>query len=785
MWQDEAELANMYLEEDRNRRSSGSSSPGYHFTSSQTLRRNLKAAFDEELPENQAISDLFMANNSEGAFTRPPLLPVRSKFKKSKTKKNFSVYLRIRPLSSKENNESTIEILKPAGDALPTTIRTFPPSLSNAYKMNINRPSQNNSMYAKEFNFDQVIGPETSQETVYSTVAAPLVKDLFDRPDPLLTTKKMSQKSALLFSYGITNAGKTHTVLGNMASSNQKDWGIIPRTIHDIFRQTRVASVPGNSNSSNASSLYISFFEVYNENIYDLMPSSKSNSSKYVNYVPPSLKVRECRGQIFVRGLAKHRIGTIAQGIELTKQAHKKRHTSSNNLNSDSSRSHFVCQMQIVTSNPSAGVEGKLSSEDYTSGYSTDQEATMRSRNNTNTIWIVDLAGSERSKRTKIGGARQKESTKINNSLMTLMRCLNAMKKDGKKGISKNVIPFRDSKLTHIFMGHLTSASAAQTAMMVNVNPSVEDFDETQHVLAYSRKAKLIEIDMKEYGYKRKEIPADEYDQNGRKKPKLEDKKNPTHDIKSKSTLVSRIVQKFSPKKCSSKQVVSTQTEKEKFADRSEEVAKLQRSLRAANDKIQNLENENMQLVDELDQKEDQIRTEVAMEMEERLRETRAKHNEKYEQLKSMMRHQTSKADTLVSMNRAGSQLEDLMDKIDECEKEMIRMTQDHQKEVGDLQTQIKELQRKEKVASKEKAKDKAKISRLNESLKKSKEEIAQLKEVQTAENRTQEVKPEPIETEMTKSTKYKRKLRPRKPLGNSTNQSDISRVFAIDVSDY
>ena len=391
MWQDEAELANMYLEEDRNRRSSGSSSPGYHFTSSQTLRRNLKAAFDEELPENQAVSDLFMANNSEGAFTRPPLLPVRSKFKKSKTKKNFSVYLRIRPLSSKENSESTIEILKPTGDALPTTIRTFPPSLSNAYKMNINRPSQNNSRYAKEFNFDQVIGPETSQETVYSTVAAPLIKELFDRPDPLLTTKKMSQKSALLFSYGITNAGKTHTVLGNMASSNQKDWGIIPRTIHDIFQQTRIASVPIDSTSNNASSLYISFFEVYNENIYDLMPSTKSNSSKYVNYSPPALKVRECRGQILVRGLAKHRVGTIAQGIELTKQAHKKRHTSSNNLNSDSSRSHFVCQMQILTSNQSAGVEGNLSSEDNTSGYSTDQEATMRSKNGTNTIWIVDF----------------------------------------------------------------------------------------------------------------------------------------------------------------------------------------------------------------------------------------------------------------------------------------------------------------------------------------------------------------------------------------------------------
>ena len=56
-----------------------------------------------------------------------------------------------------------------------------------------------------------------------------------------------------------------------------------------------------------------------------------------------------------------------------------------------------------------------------------------------------------------------------------------------------------------------------------------------------------------------------------------------------------------------------------------------------------------------------------------------------------------------------------------------------------------------------------------------------QLKEVQATENKSHQAKPEAKDIEVMKSTKYKRKLRPRKPFGNSTNQSDMARVFAID----
>jgi hypothetical protein len=205
----------------------------------------------------------------------------------------------------------------------------------------------------------------------------------------------------------------------------------------------------------------------------------------------------------------------------------------------------------------------------------------------------------------------------------------------------------------------------------------------------------------------------------------------------------------------------------------------LKKSLQVTKEKVSILEDQNLQLLEELDNKEDQIRIEVSMEMEKRLRETRTKHNEKYEQLKSVMRQQASKADVSVSMNRAGIQLEELMDKIDECEKETLRMSHEHQQIVVTLNNQIEELNRKEIIAAEEKVRDTLKISSLEEALKRSNDEIMRLEDdVQEAGRREPDTKIAPKDINIVQSTEFKRNLRPRKPLGNSTNQTAGSQVF-------
>ena len=103
-------------------------------------------------------------------------------------------------------------------------------------------------------------------------------------------------------------------------------------------------------------------------------------------------------------------------------------------------------------------------------------------------LWLVDLAGTERSSRTGLAAktTSAREASHINNSLMTLMRCLQVIS-DNQSKSNAGVVPFRDSKLTHFLTDHLSGSSNSRTRMIVNVNPAADDYDETQHVLVSFR----------------------------------------------------------------------------------------------------------------------------------------------------------------------------------------------------------------------------------------------------------------------------------------------------------
>lgn len=712
-------------------RISAESDQGFSFASNMDLRKNLAETFDKQVKTSAKLSSstqesglsindrIARFQHAASKSTRPPL---PNKQEPNAIPENIlSVYLRIRPPVAKEKNPSasaernTIEIFKPKYPSThPTTVRTYPPPQSNASR--VHRDDAANC--AKEFGFHQVLAPATTQKTTYETVAAPLLQSLFqattatNREKP----KGLTSESALLFAYGITNAGKTHTMLGNIKSNNHAKWGVIPRAISDLFDQMKLLK------TSNYD-LYLSYFEVYNEQIYDLIPK-KSTSKQFGP--PPPLQVRERQGQTIVKGLAKHRVRDINHGIELTLQANAKRQTSSNNLNADSSRSHCVCQLQLV-SRPT-NTAAKPSDNDSVvsmNGYSTDEEVAFLSKQKKATLWIVDLAGSERSKRTGLSSARQKEASQINMSLMTLMRCLSAMR-ENQKHSSSSIIPFRESKLTHLFMTHLTGPSASRTSMIVNVNPAVDDFDETQHVLGYASQATTIRLDAQELITKRKEYFGEEYGMDGRKKIKQVTK------IAAAATkrFASTVAKKFSPKKLASKlspkKMARPKAEKRKpelkVSDTASQEAvepklkKMRHPAAAASKSTSNLDNqqkdiqalkaaltvakadtdmiklEKTELEEELNQQESQVRMEVAEEMEEQMRATQAEYTEIIERLRSQIHSNTAvggRSTRKAHMDKAEQHIEELMDKVEECEEEMIRMRKEHAQEIGQLKAQL------------------------------------------------------------------------------------------------
>lgn len=70
------------------------------------------------------------------------------------------------------------------------------------------------------YTFDHVFPPETKQSDFYMDTTLPLVRDL------------LSGQNGLVFTYGVTNSGKTYTIQGGSASGSA---GLLPRTLDTVF----------------------------------------------------------------------------------------------------------------------------------------------------------------------------------------------------------------------------------------------------------------------------------------------------------------------------------------------------------------------------------------------------------------------------------------------------------------------------------------------------------------------------------------------------------------------
>ncbi|EDO32132.1 predicted protein, partial [Nematostella vectensis] len=64
----------------------------------------------------------------------------------------------------------------------------------------------------------RVFGPETTQKDFFDETSLGLVRDFVDG------------QNCLVFTYGVTNSGKTYTIQGTA-----KDGGVLPRTLDVLF----------------------------------------------------------------------------------------------------------------------------------------------------------------------------------------------------------------------------------------------------------------------------------------------------------------------------------------------------------------------------------------------------------------------------------------------------------------------------------------------------------------------------------------------------------------------
>jgi hypothetical protein len=252
----------------------------------------------------------------------------------------------------------------------------------------------------KQFSFDAVFSATSSQRTIFDTCAAPIVQSVLDG------------YNGTIFAYGQTGAGKTHTMEGDPQDPDAR--GIIPNAFQHIFDHVALKG------SDETYLVRASYFEIYNEEIRDLLSSTPKAGL--------DLKESADRG-VYVKGLTSHIVKSFEEINHIMQMGKKNRSVGATLMNAGSSRSHSVFSIVIECCVKDA--KGK------------DHIRVGR-------LNCVDLAGSERQGKTGATGERLKEATKINLSLSALGNVISALV-DGK---TKHV-PYRDSKLTRILQDSL------------------------------------------------------------------------------------------------------------------------------------------------------------------------------------------------------------------------------------------------------------------------------------------------------------------------------------------
>ncbi|XP_063817749.1 kinesin-like protein KIF20B isoform X2 [Pseudophryne corroboree] len=443
------------------------------------------------------------------------------------TKEHMHVYLRVRPFTASEveHNESQDCVSIP--DSCSVLVKA--PLNSQACRLS----DKSSGSVAQKFTFTHVFGPETTQSQFFGGTLKKQVIDF------------MTGQNRLIFTYGVTNAGKTFTFQGT-----KDDAGILPRSMEMLFntiegkvynkmdikphrcrdyvrltkeqvkteaafkngvlRHTKEVDsqcsirsnnsrtsadttdflsdeVGGPSNSSRVHSEYedtlgeefkldvdgsikfsvwVSFCEIYNECIYDLL--DPISGDKF--YKRKTLKLaQDIKGFSFVKDLQWIQVSDAREACRILALGKKFQSIAFTKLNSSSSRSHSIFTVRLL----------KIEDADVPRVVKVSELA------------LCDLAGSERCTKTHHEGERLKESGNINTSLLILGKCINALKNSQHLKAQQHV-PFRESKLTHYLQSFFSGKG--KVSMIVNICQSASAYDETLNVLKFSAVAQKVLI---------------------------------------------------------------------------------------------------------------------------------------------------------------------------------------------------------------------------------------------------------------------------------------------------
>ncbi len=319
--------------------------------------------------------------------------------------------------------------------------------------------------------FDRVYGAADSTRLIHEERVRPVVE------------RVLHGYNAAILAYGETSSGKTTTIRGARSSD-----GLIALCLSQLLEAVSRDAEP------HRWSLWLSYLEIYNESVNDLLSDSNN------------LQMYEGKdGTLSVVDLTEVPVGDWPTAEAVLIQGDTRRHISSTVHNERSSRAHTVCRLSVgrraTAAEPTAFVS-ELS--------------------------IVDLAGSERicphGPSPTNAAARGKEGGYINRSLLVLSNVIHTLSAastsalrsapsltssasssmspsasasaSGASGRAAKVVAavphvsYRSSKITRLLQNSLSGAGL--TLIVCNVTPARIHAEESHNTLRFAQRAKHV-----------------------------------------------------------------------------------------------------------------------------------------------------------------------------------------------------------------------------------------------------------------------------------------------------
>nr|CCA18234.1 sporangiainduced kinesinlike protein putative [Albugo laibachii Nc14] len=284
------------------------------------------------------------------------------------TSGKLSVFLRKRPLTSKERDAKAYDIISCLSS---TEIVCHEPLI---------RVDGTESLKHHSFYFDGIFDATADNDQVYASTVGVFL------PKLLASIHTPSTQSLTVFAYGQTGSGKTFTM-------------------QSIYRHAAIDLFNALKHSHEKIDVHLSFFEMYQNRINDLLNHRKR------------VQLLESDGIVQVVGLKTQKIDSLVDLLACISTGETVRSTCANAIHSDSSRSHAILRIILSSSNASTS-------------FSLVDLAGSERASDTQTDAYVISPFTLSSKRAFFRKKTRREGAEINKSLLALKECIRALHRD-------------------------------------------------------------------------------------------------------------------------------------------------------------------------------------------------------------------------------------------------------------------------------------------------------------------------------------------------------------------